>query len=285
VLKCVYLSYFRCGWVLFLGSLDGLYTTRRSCHVPERWTTTSLHWVRVVGHLLTPLLILISPRFGSVMVENPAELTHIIFEATRLAGVRAVVSPGWGGLASPDHHQIPPHVFILPNIPHDWLFSRVSAVCHHGGAGTTAIGLRLGKPTIVVPFFGDQPFWGRMVQLSGAGPYPIKPSKMSVEKLKAAIEFCMNDGAKKSAEALGEKMRKSVSGSCRVREKLNPLAEWRPARSELFLSTSSCSKHEVHVDHTCLSSPAYPSTPRCDLLPERLAVWWSTKHVSVKAVI
>jgi hypothetical protein len=44
------------------------------------------------------------------------------------------------------------------NIPHDWLFAegRVKAVCHHGGAGTTAIGLRNGLPTIVVPFFGDQ---------------------------------------------------------------------------------------------------------------------------------
>lgn len=52
-------------------------------------------------------------------------------------------------------------MLIYPgNIPHDWLFAdgRVSAVCHHGGAGTTAIGLRNGLPTIVVPFFGDQKY-------------------------------------------------------------------------------------------------------------------------------
>jgi UDP:flavonoid glycosyltransferase YjiC (YdhE family) len=189
------------------------------------------------------------------VVENPAELTNVIFEATRLAGVRALVSPGWGGLASPEHHQVPPHVFILPNVPHDWLFSRVSAVCHHGGAGTTAIGLRLGKPTIIVPFFGDQPFWGRMVYLSGAGPQPIKPSRMSIEKLKTAIEFCMKDEVRRSAEALGEKMRQSVgSRSCREREKLNPLAERRPAWSELLPSTPPSLKHEVSVDPKRLES-------------------------------
>lgn len=51
-------------------------------------------------------------------------------------------------------------VFMLENTPHDWLFPRCSAVVHHGGAGTTAIGLRCGKSTMIVPFFGDQPFWG-----------------------------------------------------------------------------------------------------------------------------
>lgn len=49
-----------------------------------------------------------------------------------------------------------PNVFALGNVPHDWLFEHVSAVVHHGGAGTTAIGLRCGKPTVIVPFFGDQ---------------------------------------------------------------------------------------------------------------------------------
>lgn len=89
-------------------------------------------------------------------------------EAVKESGVRALVSAGWGGLGGAD---VPEEVFILKggskpessanllgNIPHDWLFAdgRVKAVCHHGGAGTTAIGLRNGLPTIVVPFFGDQ---------------------------------------------------------------------------------------------------------------------------------
>jgi sterol 3beta-glucosyltransferase len=36
-------------------------------------------------------------------------------------------------------------------------------VCHHGGAGTTSTALRYGRPNIIIPFFGDQPFWGQTV--------------------------------------------------------------------------------------------------------------------------
>lgn len=75
------------------------------------------------------------------------------------SGVRALVSAGWGGLGGVD---IPSNVFIMGNVPHDWLFDKVAAVVHHGGAGTTAIGLKKGCPTLVVPFFGDQHFWGAL---------------------------------------------------------------------------------------------------------------------------
>ncbi|KAJ0959662.1 hypothetical protein J5N97_000680 [Dioscorea zingiberensis] len=56
--------------------------------------------------------------------------------------------------------EFPTDVFPLEDYPHDWLFPQCAAVVHHGGAGTTATGLRAGCPTTVVPFFGDQFFWG-----------------------------------------------------------------------------------------------------------------------------
>jgi UDP:flavonoid glycosyltransferase YjiC (YdhE family) len=83
-------------------------------------------------------------------------LSEAILAGIAQAGVRAIISPGWGGLDEDLIRSAGPHVFALGNVPHDWLFQHVSAVCHHGGAGTTAIGLRCGKPTIIVPFFGDQ---------------------------------------------------------------------------------------------------------------------------------
>jgi UDP:flavonoid glycosyltransferase YjiC (YdhE family) len=92
--------------------------------------------------------------FGSIVVDNPEAMTAMVFEAVRQAGVRALVSKGWGGLGS-TNMEPPKNVFLLGNIPHVWLFERVSVVVHHGGAGTTAASLSSGKPTVVVPFFGD----------------------------------------------------------------------------------------------------------------------------------
>jgi UDP:flavonoid glycosyltransferase YjiC (YdhE family) len=95
--------------------------------------------------------------FGSIVVDDPNAMTKLIFEAVKKTGQRALVSKGWGGLGA-DELGIPDGVFMVGNVPHDWLFPRVSCVVHHGGAGTTAAGIACGKPTVIVPFFGDQPF-------------------------------------------------------------------------------------------------------------------------------
>jgi UDP:flavonoid glycosyltransferase YjiC (YdhE family) len=94
------------------------------------------------------------------VVEDPDAMTKIIFEAVKKAGIRALVSKGWGGLGG-DDLAIPENIFMLGNVPHDWLFQKVVAVCHHGGAGTNAAGIAAGRPTLVVPFFGD--VWAQIV--------------------------------------------------------------------------------------------------------------------------
>ena len=58
-----------------------------------------------------------------------------------------------------------------------------------GGAGTTAAGLRAGCPTTVVPFFGDQAFWGEAVRRVGVGPKPIPIDSFSKDKLVRALKF------------------------------------------------------------------------------------------------
>jgi sterol 3beta-glucosyltransferase len=61
----------------------------------------------------------------------------------------------------------PPECYIVEKIPHDWLFPRIDAALHHGGAGTTGASLRAGIPTIIKPWFGDQFFWGARIQKLG----------------------------------------------------------------------------------------------------------------------
>ena len=63
--------------------------------------------------------------------------------------------------------------------PLRWLFPRVAAVVHHGGAGTTSAGLRAGVPSIIVPFFADQPYWGQRIAELGVGPAPIPRKKLN----------------------------------------------------------------------------------------------------------
>ena len=92
---------------------------------------------------------------GSIVFDDSEALTKTVFDAIEMASVRAVVSKGWGDLGS---QRISSNVFLIEDVPHDWLFCRVSAVVHHGGAGTTAVAMAAGKPSVVVPFFGDQFF-------------------------------------------------------------------------------------------------------------------------------
>ncbi|ODA80483.1 hypothetical protein RJ55_03441 [Drechmeria coniospora] len=144
--------------------------------------------------------------FGSIVVDDPVAMTRIIFDAIRRTGLRALVSKGWGDLGA-DDVGVPEGVHMLGDVPHDWLFERVSCVVHHGGAGTTAAGIRAGKPTLVIPFFGDQPFWGSMIARAKAGPKPIMHQDLDAEKLAEALLFCLRAETKEQARKLGERIR------------------------------------------------------------------------------
>ncbi|KAF2183248.1 glycosyltransferase family 1 protein [Zopfia rhizophila CBS 207.26] len=150
--------------------------------------------------------------FGSIVVDDPDKFTKLIFEAVEMAGVRALVSKGWGGLG--DQNNTPDNIYMLENTPHDWLFPRVCAVVHHGGAGTTAIGLKCGRPTMIVPFFGDQPFWGAMVAKAKAGAHEYIPyKKLTAERLAEGIKQCLTDEAKENVQKIADSIAKEGDGA------------------------------------------------------------------------
>jgi sterol 3beta-glucosyltransferase len=145
--------------------------------------------------------------FGSMAGRSPERLMRVALEAVAAAGCRAVLATGWGGLKAAGI-AVPPSVHVLAAAPHDWLFPRMAALVHHGGAGTVAAGLRAGKPAVMVPFFGDQPFWGRRLAALGVGPAPIPHKQLTGPRLAQALRAVTGDVAlRQRAAALGAALR------------------------------------------------------------------------------
>ena len=142
--------------------------------------------------------------FGSMSGQNAATRAQIVLDALAQTGQRAVLASGWGGLKT---EQMRDDVYLLDAVPHDWLFPQMAAVVHHGGAGTTAAGLRAGKPTVIVPFMADQPFWGRRVHELGVGSAPIPQKKLTLEALARALTEVTTPDMQRRAAELGERIR------------------------------------------------------------------------------
>lgn len=166
--------------------------------------------------------------FGSLPVQEPEKMTQIIVEAFEQTGQRGIINKGWGGLGNLAEPK--DSIYLLDNIPHDWLFLQCKAVVHHGGAGTTAAGLRAACPTTIVPFFGDQPFWGERVHARGVGPPPIPVDEFSLPKLINAINFMLDPKVKERAVELAEAMEKEdgVTGAVKAFFKHYPCSKTQP---------------------------------------------------------
>ncbi|KAF4817066.1 Sterol 3-beta-glucosyltransferase UGT80A2 [Colletotrichum siamense] len=189
--------------------------------------------------------------FGSIVVDDADRFTQMIFDAVEMAGVRALVSKGWGGLGG-DEMDVPDNIFMLENTPHDWLFPRVKACVIHGGAGTTAIALKCGKPTMIVPFFGDQHFWGSILSNCSAGPEAVPYKHLTAEKLAEGIKYCLTEEAQEAAGKVAKDIELEGDGA----------------------------KNAVRSFHHHLNLQGLNSM-RCSVLRDRAAVW-TLKKTNIK---
>jgi len=143
--------------------------------------------------------------FGSMAGRNPEKLAKLILDALAKSGQRGLLLTGWGGLRA---GLVPDNVFVLDSAPHRWLFPRMAAVVHHGGAGTTAEGLRAGMPSVIVPFAFDQFFWGARIKELGLGPDPIPQKDLTADRLAETIRISVTDaGMKQRANSCGAAIR------------------------------------------------------------------------------
>lgn len=144
--------------------------------------------------------------FGSMVNPDVKRVTQSILEAANQLGERIIILTGWGGWQSEVHNE---NTFFIESAPHSWLFPQCKLVIHHGGAGTTAAGLKAGIPAIIIPHAADQPFWGSRIADIGVGPAPIPVKKVTTEKLILAFqqtnsEYIRNKAAQISLQIQSE---------------------------------------------------------------------------------
>lgn len=160
--------------------------------------------------------------FGSMVSDQASALTETLLEAARRSRQRVVIATGWGGLEGQEG-LVDENAFFIRQVPHDYLFPRVAAAIHHGGAGTTAAAARAGIPSVVVPFYGDQPFWARRLADCGAAPPALERKSLSPEVLSSAISESLRPAMVQRAAALG----KSIRAEDGIAEALRWLDAWK----------------------------------------------------------
>ena len=191
-------------------------------HMTGYWFPEDLHWqppsdlVAFIEAGSPPVFI----GFGSMPIEDPQRTTTIILEALKQTGQRGILHMGWGGLGN---QSLPDNVFKIDYAPYEWLFPRMAMVIHHGGAGTTAFGLRSGIPSCVVPFVFDQYYWGERIAELGVGPKPIRYKDLNVDRLMEVIYVGIsNSQIRQKAVELSKKIKaeKGIHNTLTILEKL-----------------------------------------------------------------
>ncbi len=133
-------------------------------------------------------------------------MTACYLEALARRGRRGLFFAGWGDFAN---IALPPTALRVDNVPHDWLFPRVAAVIHHGGAGSTSAAVAAGVPSVAMPFQGDQFFWAHQLHALGCGPAPLPRQELTAASLAATIaDLVANDAYRAASRALGAQLRK-----------------------------------------------------------------------------
>lgn len=188
--------------------------------------------------VLTPVVIVGFP--------NADQIYETVLAAIKKSGVRAVIGRSWANW-EPSAEKIP-NVCVFDEAPHEWLFPRVSACVIHCGAGTTAMALKTGRPIVPLPVAGDQPFWANRIYEMGCGTEPILMKELTVDAL---------------AERLDEVQK----------------PRYAEATAEMAAKIATEAPGQEGFVHSALQSfSIYEREGRCDVLPDRPAVWKCTSN-------
>jgi vancomycin aglycone glucosyltransferase len=139
--------------------------------------------------------------FGSMPVARTHARTAI--DVVRAQGHRVLLARGWADLQLPDDGD---DCFLVGEVNQQSLFRRVAAIVHHGGAGTTTVAALAGRPQVIVPQLGDQPYWAGRVRDLGIGA-AHEGAMPTAESLHAALRHALEPGTCARAASIADSIR------------------------------------------------------------------------------
>jgi hypothetical protein len=219
--------------------------------------------------------------FGSISFIDPERLFLTVLAAVEKAGVRVILAPGWSGiqgealLAKVAEMVAAGQVHVVGAVPHSWLFPRVAAVVHHGGAGTTTQGLKAGRPTLICPAISDQWYWGRIVHQKGLGPEAIPISEICPPKEAQEQETAVR-GTEQAQEkpSAADKLEEAIVA--RLTTAIRSLVENESYKAAAEMSAKISAEprgEDAFIAAAMQTFSVYEREGRCDVMPDRPAVW------------
>lgn len=126
-------------------------------------------------------------------------------------------------MGGPHRHRAAQQLHPVGHVPHDWLFSRCSAVVHHCGAGTSHQAARSGVPAIPLPFTADQPFWATRLHALGIASAPLNPRKLTGEQVRKARDQATSPSTRERARGVAQRMAAEPDGVATAIERVQLL--------------------------------------------------------------
>jgi UDP:flavonoid glycosyltransferase YjiC (YdhE family) len=165
--------------------------------------------------------------FGSMPVHSPADTVAMIGAACAELGERALICSGWA-----DFDGAPPsdRVKVVRAVNHAAVFPRCRAVVHHGGAGTTAAGMRAGVPTLILWITSDQPIWAaqvRQLKIGAGRSFSRTTQKTLIDDLRRILA----PSYVARARAVGTQMTTAAASASAAADLLEESARLKQARA------------------------------------------------------
>ena len=201
--------------------------------------------------------------FGSMPIECPKAAVAMITEVCAELGERALICSGVWDI--PDTSS--PNVRIVRNVNHAGVFPKCRAVVHHGGAGTTAAGLRAGMPTFILWISAEQPLWAKQVTRLGVGTSE-RFSIATPESIRAGLQTVLAPGYRRRAVEVAEQMttpQGSIAAAADLLEAAARDARSAPTRSRV----THAPRHDAIRYHEPAMSPATFDIGAREVLAER----------------